>query len=103
MGGEAAEEDSASLPLIMSDVIWREKPGLGSGTCVSLARLQRGGRLWRDGTGMPRPLSPSPAPLLGPLLGSGRSVPQRRWIDLGVGCLEREATGFRGGGIASWL
>lgn len=78
------EEDSASLPLIMSDVIWREKPGLGLGTCVSLARLQRGGRLWRDGTGMPRPLSPSPAALLGPLLGSGRSVPQRRWIDWGV-------------------
>lgn len=41
----------ASLPLIMSDVIWRGKRGLGSANCISLAELQRGERIQREGTG----------------------------------------------------
>lgn len=43
------EEDSAFLSLIMSDVIWREKQGVGSATHISLAELQTRGMIQRGG------------------------------------------------------
>ena len=52
----------ASLPLIMSDVIWRGKQGLGSANCISLAELQRGERIQREGTGTLCPVGLSQTP-----------------------------------------
>lgn len=50
------EEDSAFLSLITSNVIWREKQGVGSATHISLAELQRREMIQREGT--PYPVSP---------------------------------------------
>lgn len=72
MGGEdsrAVEEDTAFLSLIMSDVIWRERLGLGSANCISLAELQRRKRVQGEGTGTPCPVSALQLPLPMPSAG----------------------------------
>lgn len=64
MGGEdsrAAEEDSAFLSLIMSDVIWREKQEVDLATHISLAEFQRREMIQREGRPCPVSLFQTPS------------------------------------------
>lgn len=95
MGGEgsgATEEDSAFLSLIVSNVIWREKRGVGSATHISLAELQRRGMIQREGT--LRPVRPRYT--AGPSAGSWKQLCAQKVVTWpSGGCPEREATGLK--------
>lgn len=85
------EEDSAFLPVIRSNVIWREKQGVGSATHISLAELQRREMIQREVTPCPvRP--PSTAGLL---LGFGLVCAQKIVAWPSKGRPKREVTGLK--------
>lgn len=102
MGGEgsgATEEDSAFLSLIVSNVIWREKRGVGSATHISLAELQRRGMIQREGT--LRPVRPRYT--AGPSAGSWKQLCAQKMVTWpSGGCPERERQqASSSGGVAA--